>query len=241
MQKLCLYLITTVVLLCGVVLIAGSSSPASAECLPGRSVQGGIWTDGFNRTPGFGYKVNGVRSWIWGYDPRVHPDPSQTPGNPASAAWVLLRAQDPGLWTQIGWVEEYDEVRWTWIQYKFGPSLNDIIDFKFPPKPEQTFTEYRVDYWGYFQYFAGTSGYGTLPAYFEPIQASVFGEIKNYATQMPGGYQPNYRQHFLLSQINYAGGWQGLLGLPYTNAPTEFGYLSQSAYNYAIWDMRCPQ
>ena len=213
-----------------------------AKCYPGRSSSWGTWLvyqeSQYHPVPPD--SLHGVEAYIYNYDPFVWPIHQYLEAH--SMSWVMLNDHSQH-WAQIGFQERLGDERYTFIQVKYGPTLSDIITMYFPPHPENGWVNYRVEYWGYFQFFAGDIGYGALPPQysFTPNRAQIAGEITNRASQMPGGYQPGYRESFLLSKV-HTGGWVAFAGqTPVNYDPNEFGFLAQYPYTLYIWDQRCPQ
>lgn len=140
-------------------------------------------------------------------------------------------------YAQVGWIEYFSDQRNTFVQYT-APQLPSYMTYWYPPQAEDTFTQYRVEYWGNFNYYVGSMGLGYSPNYFTPNQGQISGEITNLQSQMPG--DTSSPDVFQLSYI-YTSGW-----IPFDGVTTvtpgfagEFGAIEVSPYQAWIWDWEC--
>lgn len=240
MKILVSFLVVPLLLVLLATVLAVDSYPASnaeAWCLnpyferennPGNYHAG--WFRNTGSTP------HGVKSYILNHDPFVWPNGS------GSSAWVMLTGA-AGQWAQIGWIEHFEDARNTFIQFTtptYDPEdpNGTVQTFYYPPETIGTYTQYRIEYWGDFEYWAGSQGFGVSPNWFTPAAAQISGEILNLQTQMPGGY--NSPAYFALAYI-YTGGWIAYDGdNSVTNGYTpEFASVEYSPIVTGIWDKQC--
>jgi hypothetical protein len=193
----------------------------------------GNWHAGWFREPGT--YVHKLTSHIWNYDPFVWPEDDSG----QSTAWVLMTDKDePGTWAQIGYVKRYISGD--------GPYINTAVQFTtpkwpnfqtyyFPPQTRGTFSEYRVEYWGYFEFWAGQQYYGYAPNYFIPDRGESFGETINLQSQMSGGWGIPNNERFLLSYLD----WLPLDGTIKVDYPAWHWASRESPTTLRIWDWAC--
>lgn len=212
----------------------------AAKCNPGRASQYTNPKDGWYRIPGVPV-VNGVRAYIYNYDPYAYPL-GIWPNGGHSTTWVMLDINATNNeWAQIGWMEGPQDYRYTVVQYRWAAGDSNKLTVLLPPQPEGIFSEYRVEYWGDFHFYVGNTYYGYFDGAFVPDRATIAGELTNKASQMAGGY--NNPAHIQLSRVNFSGGWQPFSGTTYISFGygLEFANQKYDSYHVAIWDRKCAQ
>lgn len=235
------------VALAAIVLAASPSvepvAPVYASCNPGRTPQLRYYQAGWSRT---GASIFEVKADVLEYDPWTY-NTSQP------SAWVMLFnntcASRTDCLVQAGWVKYGDGsgngtgTRKSFIGYTPYGSYTQL---EIAPGTTGTFSNYKIyEYYNssYYSNWADVSVRGTLawsvPLDFSPNEAVMAGEIGNYATQMPGGW--NNPEVFKNAQYvdTAPNSWKNFSGAAYSDDPTQFKSDYESASQLGIWDWKC--
>lgn len=194
--------------------------------------------DGWYRNPGT--TVGGVYSDIYNYSPWVH---DLSPTASYVAAWVMiLNANNSNDFTQIGWWEYPQGVRYTFTWTNWQGESQPLYTFM-SPQATNTFSYYTVLYnnpSGDFGFYVNGHLVNTNYIEFTPNAGQVSGETHTADDQMPGGYQNT--EDFYSTNIYYSGGWHSFNGTPSTagpNAGSYFGIYKVDGTGLEIWDNAC--
>lgn len=212
--------------------IIAQSTIAEAKCQPGRSDDRQTYFDGWRRD--VGTRVGGVYSNILNYSPWVQPGVGQH-----TVGWSMLANQSYGInFGQIGWWEYPGTVgRKTFVEYTTSPNVVAPPRF-YNGDPVGSSSYYTVLYdevTGFQFKDNGVTEY-SMPAYYTPIEAQIFGEMHTLASQMPGGV---YGGEVFADSHVWINNWTEFAGSDSNSPSTYFGIADVSTTQRNIWDRSC--
>jgi len=201
---------------------------AAGSCNPGRSAASGNWWDGWTTSPS-GACLIGSSANILVYSPYVYASDV--------TAWVMLENPDTGRYGQVGWLQQTNGSRFSFVE---SSTVNGgFRQTYFASKAVGSAPEYKVTFSSdAFHYFIdGVNYYTHANTGFGGCTSSQSAEVTNSANQMPGGY--NNHVPFTNAQVRRSDtGWVNANGTPFASI-TGYGYSKVSSSNLQIWDKAC--
>lgn len=208
------------------------AAAAAASCNPQRGPDSSqSWWDGWFSNQPSSVCITGSSANITVYSPYTYSDETST-------AWVMLENPLTLKYGQIGWLKESGALHnfyqsWTvgdgrQGQYLGTPSVGTAPEYKI------TFSSDAFHY-----FLDGVNWYTDANTGFAGCYSDQYGEVTNYANQMPGARDNHVK--FTNSEMRRSDtGWVDMNGVSDdTWSPSDYGIAKASSTRLDIWDKAC--